>query len=85
MALISEGQLVALGGRRDSTERPTRLDGGVGLWGGRSADYGTLWREQPHVRTVIDFLARGVSQLGLHAFERQPDGDRARVHEENAR
>lgn len=79
MALISEGQLVALGGRRDSTERPTRLDGGVGLWGGRSADYDTLWREQPHVRTVIDFLARGVSQLGLHAFERQSDGDRARV------
>lgn len=52
-----------------------RLDGGLALWGGRSADYAVLWREQPHIRTVIDFLARSVSQLGLHTFraaERQP-------------
>ena len=80
MALISGGQLVALGGRRNqSTERPVRLDGGLALWGGRSADYAVLWREQPHIRTVIDFLARSVSQLGLHAFERGADGDRVRV------
>ena len=80
MALISGGQLVALGGRRNqSTERPVRLDSGLALWGGRSADYAVLWREQPHIRTVIDFLARGVSQLGLHAFERGKDGDRVKV------
>ena len=80
MALISGGQLVALGGRRNqSTERPVRLDSGLALWGGRSADYAVLWREQPHIRTVIDFLARSVSQLGLHAFERGKDGDRVKV------
>lgn len=32
-----------------------------------------LWRTQPHLRTVVDFLARNVAQLGLHAFVR--DGE----------
>ena len=27
-----------------------------------------LWRTQPHLRTVVDFLARNVAQLGLHSF-----------------
>lgn len=27
-----------------------------------------MWRTQPHLRTVVDFLARNVAQLGLHAF-----------------
>jgi len=37
-----------------------------------------LWRTQPHLRTVINFLARNVAQLGLHTFERVSDTDRAR-------
>lgn len=32
-----------------------------------------MWRTQPHLRTVVDFLARNVAQLGLHSFTR--DGD----------
>lgn len=32
-----------------------------------------MWRTQPHLRTVVDFLARNVSQLGLHSFVR--DGE----------
>lgn len=32
-----------------------------------------LWRMQPHLRTVVDFVARNVAHLGLHVFER--DGD----------
>ncbi|MEH3157294.1 MAG: phage portal protein [Gordonia paraffinivorans] len=38
-----------------------------------------LWREQPHLRTVVDFLARNVAQLGIHAFERDGDDGRKRL------
>ncbi|MEW1964646.1 phage portal protein [Micrococcus sp. NPDC078436] len=37
-----------------------------------------MWRTQPHLRTVVAFLARNVAQLGLHVFERAADGDRHR-------
>lgn len=40
-----------------------------------------LWRTQPHLRTVVDFLSRNVAQLGLQAFQRQPDGGRERVRD----
>lgn len=40
-----------------------------------------LWREQPHLRTVIDFLARNIAQLGLHAFVRRGDGGRERLRD----
>ena len=36
-----------------------------------------LWRTQPHLRTVVDFICRNVSQLGLHTFERNGE-DRKR-------
>jgi HK97 family phage portal protein len=29
-----------------------------------------LWREQPHLRTVVGFISRNIAQLGLHVFER---------------
>lgn len=39
-----------------------------------------LWRSQPHLRTVVDFLARNVAQLGLHAYEiTDEDRDRDRT------
>ena len=41
-----------------------------------------LWKTQPHLRTVVDFLARNVAQLGLQAFERQPDGGRKRLRDD---
>lgn len=28
-----------------------------------------LWRSQPHLRTVVNFLARNIAQLGLHTFK----------------
>lgn len=46
---------------------------------GKSAD--ALWKEQPHLRTVIDFLARNVAQLGVHAYEMQGDEGRVRVRD----
>lgn len=29
-----------------------------------------MWSTQPHLRTVVSFLARNIAQLGLHTFER---------------
>lgn len=44
-----------------------------------TATYGEIWRTQPQVRTVVDFLARNLAQIGLHLFERVSDTDRKRV------
>lgn len=37
-----------------------------------------MFRTQPHLRTVISFLARNIAQLGVHTFERVSDTDRRR-------
>lgn len=42
-------------------------------------DYAALWRAQPELRTVVDFLARNIAQLGLHTFRRVTDVDRVRL------
>ncbi|MFZ4233558.1 phage portal protein, partial [Streptomyces griseoincarnatus] len=42
-------------------------------------DPSELWRTQPHLRTVVDFVARNVAQLGLHTYDRVSDTDRRRV------
>lgn len=42
-------------------------------------DPAELWRTQPHLRTVVDFVARQVAQLGLHTYDRVSDTDRRRV------
>lgn len=38
----------------------------------------TMWQTQPHLRTVVAFLARNLAQLGLHVFVRTPDEGRLR-------
>jgi HK97 family phage portal protein len=37
-----------------------------------------MWKQQPHLRTVVDFVARNCAQLGLHVFERVNETDRRR-------
>lgn len=49
------------------------------IFDGRAVDYGTLYQTQHEVRTVVDFLARNVSQIPLHAFLRTSDTSRERV------
>lgn len=49
-----------------------------GLLTASSASTATLWRTQPHLRTVVSFLARNVAQLGLQTFERMSETDRQR-------
>jgi HK97 family phage portal protein len=44
-------------------------------------DYAELWRAQPELRTVVDFLARNIAQLGLHVFRRVSDVDRLRLND----
>lgn len=36
-----------------------------------------MWATQPHLRTVVSFLARNIAQLGLHSFKRNGE-DRQR-------
>ena len=38
-----------------------------------------LWREQPHLRTVVGFVSRNIAQLGIHVFERDAEDGRNRV------
>lgn len=37
-----------------------------------------LWATQPHLRLVVDFLARNIAQLGVFAYDRKDDGGRER-------
>jgi HK97 family phage portal protein len=41
--------------------------------------YASMYRTQPEVRTVIDFLARNVAHLNVHAYRRLSDTDRERL------
>lgn len=41
-----------------------------------------LFRKQPHLRTVVDFLARNIAQLGVHAFQRVSETDRKRLRDD---
>lgn len=38
-----------------------------------------MWRTQPYLRMVVDFLARNGAQLGLQTFQRVSENDRQRV------
>lgn len=42
-------------------------------------DYALIWRTQPELRTVVDFLARNIAQLGIHVFRRMSDVERVRL------
>ena len=52
--------------------------GWMRLYDQHYADYATLYRTQPNVRTCVDFLARNIAQLGLHVYRRVSDTDRVR-------
>jgi HK97 family phage portal protein len=47
-----------------------------GLWSG---SYGAMYRRQPAVRAVVDFLARNIAQLNPKVYERVGDTDRLEV------
>lgn len=43
--------------------------------------YEQMWKTQPALRTVVEFLARNIAELGLDVFERGSDTDRKKVKE----
>lgn len=76
MALaITEGRIVAV--HRPSYSAPMSLRISDDL----TLDYAAIYKAQPAVRTVVDFLARNVSQLALQTFERVDDRDRRRLRD----
>ncbi len=58
---------------------PVSSHGQMRLYDRHFADYATLYRTQPNIRTCVDFLARNIAQLGLHVYRRVSDTDRQRV------
>ena len=71
--VVSQGQVLGLEKPSAPRASSVRLDANY------TADYATIWKTQPHVRTVISFLARNIAQIGLHTFERTSDTDRRRL------
>lgn len=53
----------------------------VSLYNGTALSYETMYRSSPELRTVIDFLARNIAQIPLHAYERVSDEERRRISE----
>jgi HK97 family phage portal protein len=66
------------------TPAPTMPPPPVPVWWagpsiGNPALYSRMYRTQPHVRTVVDFLASQLGQLGIQVFRRVSDTDRVRL------
>jgi HK97 family phage portal protein len=60
---------------------PTSTGGSLSLYNGFSQDYATLYKEQPNVRTCVDFLARNIAQLGLHLYRNDAEKGRIRLRD----
>lgn len=54
-------------------------DPGFPLAWAHKGDVERIWRSQPNVRKVVDFIARNVATIPLHTHERVSDTDRRRV------
>lgn len=76
MPVLSSGQVEKLVPerhvRRWSSRSLTTLQG-------KTVSYAELYRIQPAVRTVVGFLARHVSQMGMRAYVESDDGRRERL------
>ena len=72
---ISAGRLVAV------HEPVYSAPVGIRITDDYAPDYAKIYESQPAVRTVVDFLARNVSQLALQTFERVSDKDRKRLND----
>lgn len=72
--------LRGLGSTAVFTPRVTYFGGGaaVSMLDPSQLTASQMWTGQPHVRTVVSFVARNIAQLGVHSFERVSDTDRQR-------
>lgn len=70
------------GGRLQSIDRPiAQAPYSLKIAGDYTRDYDAIYREQPSVRMVVDFLSRNIGQLSLHTFRRVSDTDRERLRD----
>lgn len=75
--VISDGALAAIG--QDITPFGFPMRRGVAISDRISLTYGQIYRTQPAVRMVVDFLARNVASLACQTFERASITDRKRL------
>lgn len=79
MAIVrSLGKLQSIADPYGAPSWSTSSAGAINVYG-YTQTYGALYKAQPNVRTVVDFLGRNVAQLGLHVFRRLTDTDRERL------
>lgn len=77
MAVVSSyGTLTAIA---NPTPDPVSISTSGPFYDGYRRTYAEIYRTQPAVRTVVDFFARNIAQLGLHAFRRVSETDRVRL------
>lgn len=76
--VVSAGALVPASSSspRRGAPAPAIQPRGIGLYPGLMAAYDVIYREQPNVRTVVDFLSRNIAQLNFKLFERVSDTER---------
>jgi len=77
MAIVQNGDEI-LNVRPQTPLAPT-LGGAIRLFDDRQIDHADLYKTQHEVRTVVDFLARNIAQIPLHAYRRIDDNDRERL------
>jgi HK97 family phage portal protein len=77
MAIVQNGD--ELLNVRPQTPLAPSLGGYIRLFDDRLLDYAELYKTQHEVRTVVDFLARNISQIPLHAYKRVSDTERERM------
>jgi HK97 family phage portal protein len=77
VAVQSLGAMVSV----EAGWRPALSYGSVQMYNTYYYSYAQLYREQPNVRTCVDFLARNIAQLGLHVFRRAGETDRVRLRD----
>jgi HK97 family phage portal protein len=73
--VVSDGQLA----RIDPAYNQMFTASALSLYDGLLQDYETLYRTQPNLRLVIDFVDRNVAQLGLKVYRRLSDTDREHI------
>lgn len=70
------------GGSLRSLERPLKPSSfDIQIAPELTLTYAEIYRRQPEVRTVVDFLARNIAQLSLHTFQRVGETDRKRLRD----
>lgn len=74
----SLSQTLSSGGEKAATAAPAVVwSFQNGVWAGGA--YGQMYRQQPAVRAVVDFLARNIAQLNPKVYERLSGTDRVEV------